>query len=264
MFDGIKRLFSGPKRNDDAKDHMIRTCPDCGVRSGELHDLFCTKERCPFCNGQLMSCDCIRNVLTLSEEECRALDEYVDDSIPPLSDIMRRWREALDRKGRVAFEAFRDDPIRAAYRGDVAAVKRFLDDGLPVNAGNEVGYTALMGAARGASLEVIRLILSRGGRAALADKRGYTALHWAVAQPPAVSTSQLDCVRTLIDAGADANARNEDGITPLMNAAWFGCRDSVKELLRHGADSSVHDAKGRTARDLANERGHKDIEEILK
>jgi ankyrin repeat protein len=111
---------------------------------------------------------------------------------------------------------------------------------------------------------VIRLILSRGGRAALADKRGYTALHWAVAQPSADSTSQLNCVRTLIDAGADANARNEDGITPLMNAAWFGCRDSVKELLRRGADSSVRDTKGRSARDLASERGHKDIEEILK
>src|SRR6266516_764050 len=172
MFDAIKRLFSCPKPNVDAERHMITTCPDCGVRSGELHDLFCTKERCPFCGGQLMTCGCIRTVLRLSEEECRALDEYVDDSVPPLSDIMRRWREDLDRKGRVPFEAFPDDPIRAAYRGDVAAVKRFLDDGFPANDGNDVGYTALMGAARGASLEVIRLILSRGGRAALADKRG--------------------------------------------------------------------------------------------
>ena len=264
MFDGIKRLFSGPNRNDDADRHMIKACLDCGVRSGELHDLFCTKERCPFCGGQLISCDCIRNVLKLSEEECRALDENVDDSVPPLSDIMQRWREALDRKGRVPFEAFSDDPIRAAYRGDVAAMKRFLEDGFPANVGNEVGYTALMGAARGANLEMIRLILSRGGRATLADKRGYTALHWAVAQPPADSTSQLKCVRTLIDAGADANARNEHGITPLMNAAWFGCRDSVKELLRRGADSSIRDTKGKSASDLAIERGHKDIEEILK
>ena len=264
MFDKIKRLFSGSKRDDDAGRHMITRCPDCGARTQELHDLFCTKERCPFCGGQLMSCDCIRSVLNLSEEECRAVDEYVDDSVPPLSDIMRRWREALDRKGRVPFEAFPDDPIRAAYRGDVGAVKGFLDDGFPVNAGNEVGYTVLMGAARAASLQVIRLILSRGGQAAVADRRAYTALHWAVAQPPADHTSQLSCVRTLIDAGADVNARNEDGTTPLMNAAWFGCHDSLKELLRRGADSSARDAKGRSARDLASERGHNDIVEILK
>ena len=51
---------------------MIETCLDCGVRIGELHDLFCTKERCPFCGGQLISCDCIRNVLKLSEEESKS------------------------------------------------------------------------------------------------------------------------------------------------------------------------------------------------
>lgn len=243
---------------------MIKTCPDCDVRSGEFHDLCCTQERCPFCNGQLVSCGCIRNVLKLSLEECRALDEYIDDSIPPLSDIIQRWREALDRKGRVPFEAFPDDPIRAAYRGDVAAVKRFLDDGFPANKGNEVGYTALMGAARGASLEVIRLILSRGGLATLADKRGFTPLHWVVAQSPGDFTRQLPCVKALIQAGADVNARNTDGITPLMNAAWFSCRDSVKELLRCGADSSLRDAKGRSARDLASERGDKELEELLK
>ena len=264
MFNSIKRLLSGEKPESRQKRHIIDTCPNCGVRGGELHDLFCTKERCPFCGGQLMSCDCIRSVLKLSEEESRALDDYVDDSVPPLSQIMQRWRDALDTKGRVPFEAFPDDPIRAAYRGDAAAVKRFLDDGFPPNAGNEVGYTALMGAARGASLDVIRLILSRGGGAAIADKRAYTALHWAVAQPPGDSSSQLSCVCALIDAGADPNARNDEAITPLMNAAWFGCRDCVKELLRRGADSSVRDTKGRSALDLAAERGHKDIEDLLK
>jgi ankyrin repeat protein len=264
MFDKIKKLFSAQKRTDGTQRHMITTCLDCGVQNGDLHDLFCLKERCPFCSGQLASCDCIRNVLKLSEEECRVLDEYIDDSVPPLSDIMQRWREALDRKGRVPFEVFRDDPIRAAYRGDIAAFERFLDDGFPPNAGNEVGYTALMGAARGSSLEVIRLILSRGGLATVADKRGFTALHWAVAQAPSQFRSELDCVRELINAGADVNARNEDGITPLMNAVWYGCRDSVKELLKRGADASARNSKGRTARDLASERGHKEIEEMLK
>jgi ankyrin repeat protein len=243
---------------------MIETCPDCGVRSGELHDLFCLKERCPFCGGQLATCSCIRNVPKLSDSERQALDEYIDDSVPPLSDIVQRWREALASKGRVPFEAFPDDPIRAAYRGDVEAMRQFLDDGFPVNAGNEVGYTALMGAARGASVDVTRFLLSRGARAMLADKRGYTALHWAVAQPVRDSSRQVSCLCALLDAGAAPNAQNEEGITPLMNAAWFGCRDSVRELLRRGADPLMRDSKGRIARDLASERGHKDVEEFLK
>lgn len=264
MFGPLKKLLSGRKPEPPSKRHTIETCPDCGVRSGELHDLFCTKERCPFCGGQLMSCDCKRSVLKLSESEQKALDEYVDDSVPPLSDIMQRWRQALDKKGRVPFEAFPDDPIRAADRGDVEAMGRFLDDGFPVNAGNEVGYTALMGAARGARLDMIRFLLSHGAQAARADKRGFTALHWAVAQPAHDPSSQVACLRALLEAGADLNAQNEDGITPLMNAAWFGCLDSAQELLRRGADPRIRDNKGRTATDLAFERGHKNVVELLK
>jgi ankyrin repeat protein len=264
MFDALKRLLSGQKPELQGKRHMIETCPDCGVRNGELHDLFCTKERCPFCGGQLMSCDCIRSVLKLSDSEQQALDEYIDDSVPPLSDIMQRWRDALAEKGRVPFETFSDDPIRAAYRGDVEALQRFVEDGFQPNEGNEVGYTALMGAARGERLDVIRFLLSHGGQAALADRRGYTALHWVVAQPVADASRQVACLRALLDAGADPNARNEEGLTPLMNAAWFGCHDSVRELLGCGADPVMRDSKGRSARDLASERGHKELEDLLK
>lgn len=264
MFDALKKLLSGRKQKPPARRHLIETCPDCGVRSGELHDLFCLKERCPFCGGQLASCNCIRDVLKLSDLEQQALDECVDDSIPPVSEIVQRWRDALASKGRIPFEACPDDPIRAAYRGDVEAMQQFLDDGFPVNAGNDVGYTALMGAARGVRLDMIRFLLSHGAQAALADKRGYTALHWAVAQPVRDPSGQVSCLCALLDAGAVSNTQNEAGITPLMNAAWFGCRDAVRELLRRGADPLLREVKGKTARDLASERGHAEIEELLK
>ena len=82
---------------------MPRICDDCGCSEGELHEMFCLRERCPFCGSQLVSCGCISNVLSLSPEEQRALDDYIDDSVEPLKGINERWVKALNRKGRVPF-----------------------------------------------------------------------------------------------------------------------------------------------------------------
>lgn len=176
----------------------VETCPDCEVHDGELHDLFCTKEQCPFCNGQLITCDCIREILSLSAEEIRSVEEYINDTVPPLSEIMERWLEALVAKGRIPFRPYPDDCLRAAYRGDTTTVKRFLSLGFDPNAGNEVGYTALMAAARGGSVDAIRFLLSHGADPTIADTRGYTALHWAVAQPATDGLREVACVQALV------------------------------------------------------------------
>jgi PHP family Zn ribbon phosphoesterase len=60
------------------------TCPGCGTEEGHLHELFCLRERCPFCGGQLASCDCMARVLELNDEEREAAEEYIDDTEEPL------------------------------------------------------------------------------------------------------------------------------------------------------------------------------------
>jgi ankyrin repeat protein len=54
-------------------------------------------------------------------------------------------------------------------------------------------------------------------------------------------------VRALVQAGADVNARNNDGSTPLIVAAFLCRTDIVQHLLAHGADKNAKDKAGHTA-----------------
>ena len=70
-------------------------------------------------------------------------------------------------------------------------------------------------------------------------------------------------VRTLLTAGADINARDEDGRTALMLAALGGHLETVESLLDAGADVEASDDDGKTAQDLASEKGQNEIVQVL-
>ncbi len=59
----------------------------------------------------------------------------------------------------------------------------------------------------------------------------------------------LEAVQALVQAGADVNARNNDGATPLLVAAFFCRTEIVQHLLAHGADKQAKDKAGKTALD---------------
>ena len=59
----------------------------------------------------------------------------------------------------------------------------------------------------------------------------------------------LEAVRALVQAGANVNARNNDGASPLLVAAFFCRTEIVQHLLAHGADKLAKDNAGKTALD---------------
>ena len=61
----------------------------------------------------------------------------------------------------------------------MAAVKLCLDLGLAVNAANETGFTAVMGAANKGWDDILELLLKAGGRLDMQDAQGRTPLRWA-------------------------------------------------------------------------------------
>jgi ankyrin repeat protein len=63
----------------------------------------------------------------------------------------------------------------------------------------------------------------------------------------------LPAVRYLVEeVGADVNARDENGYSPLHNAASRGDIEVIQYLLEHGADPMVVSREGQTAVDMAN------------
>lgn len=81
---------------------MLSKCHDCGVSVGQLHERGCDTEVCPFCFGQLISCDCSYELLNLFDDD-RELPEdvYQNGLTGVLSD---RWEAMLAEKGRIPYE----------------------------------------------------------------------------------------------------------------------------------------------------------------
>lgn len=77
-----------------------------------------------------------------------------------------------------------------------------------------------------------------------------TALHHANAYNPAGNQARL--IGMLIAAGAEINAKDKLGLTPLYWAAGRSCADCVRQLLAAGADVGARSARGRTALHVAS------------
>ena len=66
--------------------------------------------------------------------------------------------------------------------------------------------------------------------------------------------SRVRCIQALVLHGADLEASDALGRTPLMAAVQDTCPELVKQLLDSGADATVLDRQGRTLLELAKER----------
>ncbi|HZH43519.1 MAG TPA: ankyrin repeat domain-containing protein [Lysobacter sp.] len=129
----------------------------------------------------------------------------------------------------------------AAMHGDADALRRLLALGLPVDATDAQGCTALLRAAGGGHRDVVELLLARDADLTLAAHSGATPLS------AAVSMRHLDVVERLLRAGAPLEQRLPGELTALMVASALGLTDVAARLLAAGADVHAEDAQGRSA-----------------
>ena len=79
----------------------------------------------------------------------------------------------------------------------------------------------------------------------------------------ACNAGRLACANMLIDKGANVNAIDKDGSTPLMFCAQHGHNDIVKLLLGHGADPKIKGSHGLSAIEFAQQKDLQETEKIL-
>ncbi len=129
----------------------------------------------------------------------------------------------------------------AAIAGDLEAVQRLLELGLPVDALDVQGCSALLRAAGGGHGEIVGRLLSVGADRSLSARTGATPLS------AAISMRHAPVVEQLLQAGADSNQALPGGVTPLMLAAALGLPEIAGRLLSQGADANRVDEQGLTA-----------------
>lgn len=126
----------------------------------------------------------------------------------------------------------------AAVAGDLGAVVRLLALGLPVDAVDAQGCTALLRACGGGHLALVEHLLGQRADVGIAARTGATPLS------AAISMRHAAVVERLLAAAADPEQPMPGGVTPLMLAAALGLPELAARLLRAGARVDARDAQG--------------------
>jgi ankyrin repeat protein len=196
----------------------------------------------------------------------RALNSVEGRDFKALENLIRSDKRLLDLRD-ARGNTLLDHVISS---GDVELVKLVINLGCDVNVPAD-GTTYLHDAvdmdclSRSAGIKtdsflcIGRLLLQAGANT---ESRGYN--DWTPLHRAAISGC-VEFVSLLLDSGADINARTtiDEHETPLMEAALAGKADVVRLLLDRGADSTLKNLGGRTAEQIAEKNGNREVVKVF-
>lgn len=134
--------------------------------------------------------------------------------------------------------------LEAAEQNDTQALNYFAKHKKIDEPINYNGETWLMYAARACDAEIAGTLLEAGANPNAADKNGFTPL-LLVAMGNEDTCAQT--AQVLLASGADVNMADRDGWTPLMMAVRLNRLETAKALLAAGADIHATDKNGNNA-----------------
>ncbi|WP_370631834.1 ankyrin repeat domain-containing protein [Phyllobacterium lublinensis] len=162
---------------------------------------------------------------------------------------------ARDSQGRTAL-------LVATQENDVATATALIDAGADVNAKDNIKDSPYLYAGARGHLEILKLTLSHGADLKSTNRYGGTALI------PASERGHVETVRTLIKAGVEVDHVNNLGWTALLEAIILsdgGERHQkiVQALVDAKANVNLADGEGVSPLQHARSRGYQEIERIL-
>ena len=170
--------------------------------------------------------------------------------------------------------------LAAAFNNNPQVIRNLIKAGADVNAKNYQGWTALMSALADDSnnnAKIIKILVEAGADVKAKNDRGITASDLAkrkqnpeirelaetllfISENPTAellnmikdSRTTTTQIKTLLNLGADINAKDKSGNTVFMHAAKYNSNvEVIKMLVASGADINAKNNKGQTAEDLA-------------
>jgi len=124
----------------------------------------------------------------------------------------------------------------------------------------EIDSQLMLEARKGGKSLRVRTLLNAGADANTTTIRGFTVLLYPAA------LGDVETVQALIEAGAQVDRSNSMGReiwTPLIYAVKGGHKVTVRVLLEAGADVNA-ERRGTTALKMARSQGHTHLEQLLK
>jgi len=200
-------------------------------------------------------------------------------------------------------------PSHEAVLSNIEMVKLLLAKGADINAGYMPAlHAAIFKGSERTVEDIVEFLIQRGANVNAKDTWGYTPLFWALnnmfpstddnnfyidilnlliangadvstkypggntALFPAARTGKMKAVRSLLEAGADINVKNDRGwnilhamldVRHLNYPGYRPSRDMLELLLSKGADVNLKDKDGRTPLHLAVELADEEIVRLL-
>ena len=158
--------------------------------------------------------------------------------------LTKKFTEAMPNQSHKRLHRSDAGLHHAATRGDIDTLRALLDaecDTNHIDVLDWAGRAPLMYAAQGGHTDCVRLLLQRGADVNNRSRDRGTAAHYAAEH------GHKEALLVLLDGGCDVDATDDLDMTPLMCAAQDGQTECVQLLLERDADVSQSDLGELTA-----------------